>query len=49
MGEILGPCKRCGKLMLRPHPSGLCAECRRKNLLRNRPDVPDVPEPLKYD
>ncbi|MHA2247032.1 MAG: hypothetical protein ACXADY_18960 [Candidatus Hodarchaeales archaeon] len=30
MGEVLGPCKRCGKMMMRPHPSGICVECRRK-------------------
>ena len=49
MGETLGPCRRCGKLLLRPHPSGLCRECRRKNSIRTIPDIPDIPKPLKYD
>lgn len=48
MGEVLGPCKRCGKLMMRPHPSGICVECRRKLSLKATPDIPDIPEPLKY-
>ncbi|MFX0207522.1 MAG: hypothetical protein ACFFDT_16165 [Candidatus Hodarchaeota archaeon] len=45
MGEVLGPCKRCGKLMMRPHPTGICAECREK--LSSRA-IPDIPDPLTY-
>ena len=47
MGIVLGPCKRCGKMMQHPHPSGLCDECR-KNQSRIKPDIPDLPEPLRY-
>ncbi|MHA2227279.1 MAG: hypothetical protein ACXAC8_18835 [Candidatus Hodarchaeales archaeon] len=48
MGIVLGPCKKCGKMMLRPHPSGFCFECRRKASLRAIPDIPDIPDPLKF-
>ncbi len=48
MGEMLGPCKRCGKIMLRPHPSGICPECRRTHSRSIIPDNPDIPDPLKY-
>ncbi|MFX0051123.1 MAG: hypothetical protein ACFFAJ_10395 [Candidatus Hodarchaeota archaeon] len=48
MGMLLGPCKKCGKMMMRPHPSGLCEMCRKKISSRVSPDIPDVPEPLKY-
>ncbi len=48
MGEVLGPCKRCGKMLLRPHPSGLCSECRKTHSRSIIPDNPDIPEPLKY-
>lgn len=49
MGEVLGPCKRCGKILLRPHPSGLCFECRKAKSKTFIPDNPDIPGPLKYD
>lgn len=48
MGEVLGPCKRCGKMMLRPHPTGICIECRKLST-RATPDIPDIPDPLKYE
>ncbi len=47
MGTVLGPCKKCGRLMLRPHTSGVCAECRQ--LLSRQQSDPDLPKPLKYD
>ena len=49
MGAVLGPCKRCGKILLRRHPSGLCFECRKAKSKTFIPDNPDVPGPLKYD
>ncbi len=49
MGETLGPCRRCGKLMIQPHPTGLCRECREKSGLRAPPDNPDIPEPLRFE
>ncbi|MHA1941178.1 MAG: hypothetical protein ACW97P_05585 [Candidatus Hodarchaeales archaeon] len=30
MGTVLGPCKKCGRLMMRPHQTGICKECRQK-------------------
>ena len=47
MGEVLGPCKKCGRLQMRPHPTGICAECRQ--LLNPQQSDPDLPKPLKYD
>ena len=47
MGTVLGPCKKCGRLMLRPHTTGICAECRK--LLSGQQSDPDLPKPLKYD
>ena len=48
MGTVIGPCKKCGRLMTRPHSSGICLECRR--LLNKRQiNNPDLPEPLKYE
>lgn len=45
--SVLGPCKKCGKYLMRPHPTGLCIECRRKSE-KMPPHVPDIPDPLKY-
>jgi len=48
LGELLGPCKKCSRLLLRPHPSGICEECRKKDLKLLKPDTPDLPDPLKF-
>ncbi|MHA1168982.1 MAG: hypothetical protein ACTSRU_14230 [Candidatus Hodarchaeales archaeon] len=45
MGEIIGRCKRCGRLMRAPHPSGLCIECRK----RRDDDRGTYPGPLRMN
>ena len=47
MGEVLGPCKKCGRLLMRPSSTGICAECRK--LLSGQQSDPDLPKPLKYE
>ncbi|MHA1994876.1 MAG: hypothetical protein ACW97Z_10065 [Candidatus Hodarchaeales archaeon] len=49
MGTVLGPCKKCGRLMTRHHTSGLCYECRQRFSDSRQINDPDLPEPLKYE
>ncbi|MHA2054214.1 MAG: hypothetical protein ACXACP_08305 [Candidatus Hodarchaeales archaeon] len=49
MGTVLGPCKKCGRLMMRPHQTGICKECRQKTTHISPNSDPDLPDPLKYE
>jgi hypothetical protein len=48
MGTLIGPCKKCGRLMTRPHPTGICGDCR-ELLDKRQINDPDLPEPIRYD